>query len=192
MYRLLSISILVFFGITSCNNQDSHDEGNYELTTHNKPDPAWITYQLDKYWKFDAPKGAKIIYEQGVDSTPGSIILTKNDTIFLAFDSGFEMSIRDTICNLGSETLRSKKAITRKDYKYLDKPDTLHQARIDTINGRIATIIKPAKAGAGITRISISDCNSHLWLGISGKDLPADKQELVLKIYNSIRQEASK
>ncbi len=192
MHRLLlSILIIVFCGITSCNNRDSYEEGNHELTTYNK-DPAWITYQLDKYWEFDAPKGAKIIYEQGVDSTPGSIILTSNDSVFLYFDSGVEMSIRDTICNLGSETVRAQKAIARGDYKYLDKPDTLHQAGIDTVNGRIATIIKPARAGAGITSISISDCNSHLWLGISSKDLSTDKQELVLKIYNSIRQEASK
>lgn len=189
---LLSVLFLAFCGITSCNNQDSFDKDNHKRITYNKQDPTWITYQLDKHWVFDAPQGAKIIYEQGVDSTPGSIILTANDSVILNFDSGFEMAFRDTICNLGSEALRVQRDIAGGAYKYLDKQDTLHQARIDTVNGQIATIIKPAKVGAGITEISISDCNSHLWLGISGKDLPSDKQELVLKIYNSIRQEASK
>lgn len=193
MYHiLLSALFLAFCGITSCHNQDNSEKDSHKRITYNKQDPTWITYQLDKHWVFDAPQGTKIIYEQGVDSTPGSIILTANDSVILGFDSGFEMSFRDTICNLGSEALRAQRDIARGAYKYLDKPDTLHQARIDTVNGQIATIIKPAKAGAGITEINISDCKSHLWLGIAGKDLPADKQELALKIYNSIRQEASK
>ena len=183
MHRfLLSVFFLAFCGLTSCNNQDSFETNN----------PTWITYRLDKHWVFDAPKGAKIIYQQGIDSTPGNIVLTANDSVILEFDSGFEMSFRDTFCNLGSEAVHAKWRITRGDYKYLDKPDTLHQARIDTVNGKIATIITPLKSGSGTTEIHISDCESNLWLAVYGANIPPDKQELVLDIYRSIRQKSSK
>jgi hypothetical protein len=155
-------------------------------------DSGWAVCKLDKFWLFNAPQGTKVIYDQGIDSTPGRIILATNDSVRLEFDSGFEMSFRDTVCNLGSEAIRAKRQIARGDYKYLDKPDTIHQAEVDTINGRIATIITPLKTGGGTTKISISDCASHRWLGIYGRNIPSDKQELVLKIYRSIRQESSK
>jgi hypothetical protein len=99
---------------------------------------------LDKYWVFNAPKDTKVIYEKGIDSTPGRIILAANNSLNLEFDSGFEMSIRDTVCNLGSEAVRAKLRIARD-------VDTLYQAKIDTVNGRVATIISPVKPGHGTT-----------------------------------------
>jgi hypothetical protein len=102
-----------------------------------------VTYRLDKSWIFNAPEGTKVIYEKGIDSTPGRIVLSANDYVTLEFDSGFEMSFRDTVCNLGSEVVRAKRQIARGYYAYLDKIDTLHHAKIDTVNGRIATIITP-------------------------------------------------
>ncbi|WP_125921612.1 hypothetical protein [Hymenobacter lapidarius] len=179
---LLSVVFLAFCGLTSCNNQDSFDKHN----------PKWITYKLYDYWVFDAPKGAKIIYQQGIDSTPGSIALAANDSVILEFDSGFESSVIDTICDLGSETVYAKRRVARGDYKYLNKPDTLHQARIDTVNGLAAITIVPVKTGVGITKVTISNCSSNRWLAISGKNIPYNKQELILKIYASIRQVKSK
>ena len=151
----------------------------------------WIKHTLDNKWVFTAPKDTKIVYLKGVDSVPGNIILSA-DSIKLEFDSGFEMSAMDTICNLGSEALHAKHEIERGSYKYLDKPDTLHNAQVDTVNGKIATIITPMKTGRGTTDISISDCKSHTWIGIRGKNIPASKQELVLTIYRSLQQADSK
>ena len=177
--KTLLLACCVFVG---CKSRDDSVVRNF----------TGITYRLDKSWLFNAPKGTKIIYEKGIDSTPGRIILAANDSVNLEFDSGFEISFLDTVCNLGSETVRAKRRIARGHYKYLDNLDTQHQVCIDTVNGKIATIITPLKTGSGTTEISISDCKSHLWLNVSGKNLPYDKQEVVLKIYNSIRQENSK
>lgn len=149
---------------------------------------TWITCELDGIWTFNAPKGTRVIYERGIDSTPGYIILATNDSLNLEFDSGFESAAMDTVCNLGSETVYAKQRVARGDYKYLNKPDTLHQARVDTVNGLAAIMIIPEKVGAGTTEISISNCNSNRWLAVYGKNIPADKQELVLKMYQSIRQ----
>lgn len=149
---------------------------------------TWVVYELDDVWTFNAPKGTRLIYERGIDSTPGYIILATNDSLNLEFDSGFESAAMDTVCNLGSEMVYAKQRIARGNYKYLDKPDTLHQARVDTINGLAVIMILPEKAGTGTTEVSISNCNSNRWLAIYGKNIPADKQELVLKIYASIRQ----
>ena len=151
----------------------------------------WITYTLDNKWAFTAPKGAKIIYLKGVDSVPGNIVLPE-DSVRLEFDSGFETSAIDTVCDLGSQAVYAKRDIARGSYKYLDKPDTLHNARVDTVNGKIATVITPMKIGRGTTRISISDCKSYTWIGLYGKNIPANKQELVLTIYKSLQQVDSK
>lgn len=162
------------------------------VSCNNKKSPSlnkstWIEYKLDDYWVFNAPKGTKIIYLKGIDSTPGNIVLTMNDSVNLQFDSGLEMTLSDTVCNLGSDAVRAKFKIAQGLYK----SDTIHQAKIDTVNGKIATIITPVNTGRGWTEIHISDCESDRWLGIYGKDIPSDKQELVLKIYNSIQHKAS-
>ena len=146
----------------------------------------WVKYRLDTKWAFTAPKDAKIVYLKGIDSVPGNIILPA-DSVQLEFDIGFEMSSMDTVCNLGSEELYAKHQIARGSYKYLDKPDTLHNAQVDTVNGKIAIIITPMKTGRGTTDISISDCKSHTWIGVRGKNIPVSKQELVLAIYRSLQ-----
>ena len=151
---------------------------------------SWTRYELDS-WELDAPKGTKVVYLKGIDSVPGNIILAQ-DSIKLEFDSGYQMSEMDTICSLGSEAIYAKREIARGAYNYLNKPDTLHSARIDTVNGRIATIITSVKPGRGTTEISISDCKSHTWIGVSGKNIPAGKQEFLLMIYKSLRRKASK
>ncbi len=151
----------------------------------------WITYRLDTDWAFKAPNDAKITYLRGIDSVPGKIFLP-SDSIKLEFDSGFEMSSLDTICNLSTEVLYAKRAITRGDYKYLDKPDTLHISKIDTINGNAATIILPIKTGSGMTQLIISDCDSRNWIGVYGKNIPAKKQNMVVAIYKSFRRIKSK
>ena len=181
-HLILKTFLLACCAFVSCKSRDNSVVRN----------PTWITYKLDKSWLFNAPKGTKVIYEKGVDSTPGRIILATNDSVTLQFDSGFEMSFLDTVCNLGSEGIRARKRIARGSYKYLDKPDTLHQAQIDTVNGKIATIITPLKLGSGTTEIHISDCESNLWLAVDGTNISPDKQGLVMGIYRSIRQVSSK
>jgi hypothetical protein len=151
----------------------------------------WITYKLDTNWAFEAPSDAKITYLKGIDSVPGNIFLPA-ESIKLEFDSGFEMSSLDTICNLSTEVFYAKRAITRGDYKYLDKPDTLHVSKIDTINGSAATIISPVKTGSGTTQLIISDCNSRNWIGVYGKNILASKQNVILAIYKSFRHIDSK
>jgi hypothetical protein len=128
---------------------------------------------------------------KGIDSVPGNIFLP-TESIKLEFDSGFEMSSSNTVCNLSTEVFYAKRAITRGDYKYLDKPDTLHVSKIDTINGNAATIILPIKTGSGMTQLIISDCNSRNWIGVYGKNIPASKQKTILAIYKSFRRIDSK
>jgi hypothetical protein len=149
----------------------------------------WVEYELDNHWIFNAPPKTKIIYLRGIDSVPGNIIL-KSDSIKLEFDSTFESSM-DTICSMSNELVHAKSGIAREDYKYLDRVDTLHTVRIDTIGGMVATIVTPVKTGAGATDIFISNCKSHLGLGIYGKNIPASKAELILGIFKSIRNKKS-
>jgi hypothetical protein len=172
----------------SCKSRDDSRVDNSTWLKHK----SWVKYELNKYWVFNAPKGTKIIYLDGIDSVPGVIVLAANDSINLEFDSGFEMSFRDTVCNLGSEAVHAKRRIARGYYKYLDKPDTLHQAKIDTVDGRIATFISPVKPGYGTTEVNISDCESNRWLAIYGRNIPSNKQQLITEIYESIRHESSR
>jgi hypothetical protein len=151
----------------------------------------WSIYKLDTDWAFKAPSDAKITYLRGIDSVPGSIFLP-SDSIKLEFDSGFEMSSLDTVCNLSTEVFYAKRAIAHGDYKYLDKPDTLHFSKIDTISGNAATIILPVKTGSGMTQLIISDCDSRNWIGVYGRNIPASKQNKILAIYKSFRRVDSK
>ncbi|MDO7854248.1 hypothetical protein [Hymenobacter convexus] len=151
---------------------------------------GWIDYQLDNHWIFKAPKGAKIVYERGVDSVPGNIILEGN-SVNLEFDSTYEGS-NDTICSLSSELLRAREKVARGDYKFRDKPGMKHIVKADTINGMAAVIITPTKAGAGATDIFINNCRYYSGLGIYGKNLSAANQNLVLEIFKSIRYKAGK
>ena len=148
-------------------------------------------YKIDNGWVFNTTDSIDISYFQGVDSTPG-IIVIKRDSIGLDFDAGHEMSIPDNECSIGNDVKREKQRIADGHYKYLDKLDTLHHAIIDTINGKIATIIKPDKIGAGLTMIKILDCNSGNWISIYGTNITQKKEEAVMRIYNSLRLEADK
>jgi hypothetical protein len=150
---------------------------------------TWIKYEVDDKWIFSAPKGAKIIYVRGMDSVPGNIIL-QNDSINLAFDSGFE-GFPDIVCDLNTELERARAEVARGSYKYLDRPDTLHTAQVYAINGMAATIITPIRVG-GVTDLFIANCERHCGLGIYGKNLSLAKQEVVLEIFKSIQCKASK
>ncbi|WP_216689679.1 hypothetical protein [Hymenobacter siberiensis] len=150
----------------------------------------WTEYKLDTHWMLKAPKGAKIIYERGVDSVPGNIILEGN-SINLEFDSTFGRS-NDTACSLSSELSRARENVTRGDYKFLNKPGIEHIAKADTINGMAAIIITPMKTGVGVTDIFIDNCKHHSGLGIYGKNLSGANQTLVLEIFKSIRYKAGK
>jgi hypothetical protein len=149
----------------------------------------WVSYTLDNHWLFSAPKGARITYLRGLDSVPGTIELP-HEAITLEFDSTFEGAL-DT-CTSSAELAQAQAEVARGAYAYLDKPDTLHLARVDTISGLAATIITPKRAGAGTTTLFISSCKYHCGLGIYGKNLPLAKQELLLELFNSIRYKASK
>ena len=148
-------------------------------------DLGWVKYTLDNHWTFSAPKGTKILYLKGLDSVPGNIII-KSDSIKLEFDSGFN-GFFDASCSIDNALANARSEIMRGAYKYLDKPDTLHIARVDTINGMVATFITPVKTGAGTISVDVSDCKSHSGLGIFGKNISAAKQELVSRLFRSIR-----
>jgi hypothetical protein len=151
----------------------------------------WVKYTLDSHWIFKAPKGVKIVYTRGVDSVPGSIFL-KSDSLELEFDSGFTGAMNDTTCSLNSELLRTKALVSSGAYDFWNKPDKQHIIKVDTVNGMAAIFVTPAKAGVGVTHISISNCKSQYAIGITGHNIPITKQEMVLEIFKSIQYKFSK
>ena len=68
MSKLISKAFfLACCAFASCDNKATSDLDS-SAWLKNK---SWVKYQLDKYWVFNAPKGTKVIYEKGIDSTPG-------------------------------------------------------------------------------------------------------------------------
>lgn len=107
----------------------------------------------------------------------------------LEYDSGKELVKRNG-CDLTSSFVKAKSSIDTGFTKAFYKMPLEHIAYIDTIAGRIAIIVKPTISGKGTTGIELySDCQSKTWLGIKATNLTAKRQELVLQIYKTLRQE---
>lgn len=150
--------------------------------------PDWTILNLPNGWTLQAPKNFKDSSDQGIDSNPGYIFSTL-DSIFLKFDSGEEITHKHE-CDFQKEVDEAKRPYMLSKYK--KQTGISHIQRVDTIGDRVASIITSTKVGKGITNISINDCSTGAWLGITGNDLTPDKQALVLEIFRTIRMQGDK
>lgn len=148
--------------------------------------PEWIKLNLPNGWTFYAPKSFSTKQLQGVDSEPG-VINSTQDSIYLQYDSGEEMILKKEKCSFQNSLRKAKHDITNGFYKDFYKVPLIHIAYIDTIDNKIAVIVKPTKKGDGTVGISISDCETGEWLGITGTDLSIEKEKLVLEIFKTIK-----
>jgi hypothetical protein len=147
--------------------------------------PAWHKLSLPNGWIVYAPSNFTTIAEHGVDSEPG-LISSKKDSIFLQYDSGpYESNNKD--CDLKRHFQEAKSNIDTGFYKSFYKVPLVHQARIDTIDSKIAVIVTPTKIGEGTVEIEIPGCKDQAWLGITGRNLTAQGEKLVLEIFKTIR-----
>lgn len=157
----------------------------------------WETFNLPDNWTLQAPKNFKDSTFLGIDTNPGYIYSTK-DKIFLEFNSGQDFPTTiinkkgqivkiNSDCNFRKEVDRKKKDITSYRIPLFNGLyGVSHIFRIDTIGNRVASIITPKLVGKGVTDISIEDCSTGKYLTISGYDLTASVQTLVLEICKTI------
>jgi hypothetical protein len=145
----------------------------------------WITLTLPNGWELQTPRTFKDTTVQGVDSHPGYIYST-SDSILLEFDSGGEMLMTEE-CDFDKQVRDAENSISSGFYKDFYKVPTEHKAFVDTIDNKIAVIVIPTQTGRGTVDISISDCKSGLWLGITGKNLSAKKEKLIRDIFTTIK-----
>jgi hypothetical protein len=107
----------------------------------------------------------------------------------LVYDSGKEL-VKRKDCDLTSNLFKAKSSIDTGFTQTFYKMPLEHTAYIDTIAGRIAIVVKPTISGKGITGIELyADCKYRTWLGIEATNLTAKRQELVLQIYKTLREE---
>lgn len=170
--------ILLFFGLTltSCIQTSK---------TVTIAPVDWIKLTLPNGWTLHAPKNFDTKALLGIDSKPGAIT-SKKDSIYLQFDSGTEIQ-RHEKCTFQNSVEQAKNDIENGFYKDFYKVPVLHSAYIDTIDNKIAIIIKPTKEKEGTVKISISDCETGEWLSIKGIDLTIEKEKLVLEIFKTIK-----
>jgi hypothetical protein len=182
MRSFLSIFILVCITTApSCREPKKKDLG---------VNPAWHKLSLPNGWVIYAPANFTSKTGQGADSEPGWIISQK-DSISLEFDSGTQ-AFRNKVCDFDENVRKAKTNIDSGFYRTYYKAPFVHKACIDTIDGKIAILVVPTKTGKGTVGVEISDCKTGTWLGISGKNITADNERLLLEIYNTIRQTRTK
>ncbi len=160
----------------------------FSCRTTNKKDlivnPEWTKLNLPNGWTLYAPKNFATKTLPGIDSQPG-VINSNQDSIYLQYDSGTEMLKREK-CSFQNSFAKAKKEIENGFYRDFYKVPLLHTAYIDTVDNKIAVIVKPTKEGEGTVGISISSCETGEWLGITGTNLTREKEKLVLEIFKTI------
>lgn len=147
--------------------------------------PDWTELILPNGWTLYAPKTFYAKPLQGIDSEPG-VINSKQDSVYLQFDSGTEM-LKQKECNFKNSIREAQKEIETGFYKTFYKVPSEHSAYIYTIDNKVAVIVTPTVKGHGTVGVSISDCKTGKWLGITGTDLSPEKEKLVLDIFKTIK-----
>jgi hypothetical protein len=181
MKPILSIFIcLLLLSGFSCKNNSKKDS---------PIDSAWVKLTLPNQWTIYAPPGFSCKTGRGVDSDPGWII-SKRDSIALEFDSGSHEYGHNN-CALSYQYQQAKASIDTGFYKTFYKVPQTHRANIDTIDDKIAVIVKPNATAKGTTGIEILGCAHQPWIAITGKNLSAKKEKLVLEMYKTVRQSDS-
>ena len=102
----------------------------------------------------------------------------------MQFDSG-RFDNNDNCSNEKKIKLATDEIDTGFYRKFYQVP-YLHTASIDTVNNKIAVIIKPTKVGQGTVGIEIYGCENQPWLGITGKNLSAKQQTIVLEMFKTV------
>lgn len=171
-----SIYLLTLFAVLSCKSKFKEDA---------VVDPTWTKISMPHGWQIHLPSGFVYKIAQGIDSNPGYII-SKKDSIFLFFDAG-EKLLKDVNCSFAQTMKNKRNEIDSGFYKHVYHVSNGYSAYIDTIDNKVAVIIKPTIAKQGILGISLSDCKSGKWLGLNGRNIPVKQQQLVLQIFKTIK-----
>jgi hypothetical protein len=148
----------------------------------------WKVLQLPDNWTILTPQNILRKDLQGVDSYVGEIF-SSADSLSLSFDIGKSFSIRLTDkfdCSLKTQAKETTKYLHDTTFKKIYNIPHINKAYLDTVSGRIAIIIIPKVIGNGITYVSITDCKTGDWLGISGNNLNQDQNNLVLRMFETI------
>ena len=174
-WRCLVLFFITIFIVTSCSDNQTKYVGP----------PGWIKKSLPDGWTFFAPTNFICKKLQGIDSHPGYIYSTI-DSLMLEFDAGRKME-KNRNCDVKEELSAAQASIDTGFYKSFYKLPTMHNAYVVTIDNKVATIVQPVKIGKGTVGVSISDCVSNTWLGITGENLSPKRQKLALEIYKTIR-----
>lgn len=82
----------------------------------------------------------------------------------------------------------AKASIDTGFYKTFYKIPVSHKAYIDTIDNKIAIILKPTKVGEGAVGIEVLGCKKEAWIGIKGTNLSGEKEKLVMEIYKTLKK----
>ena len=162
----------------------------------------WETLKLLDNWTLQAPRNFKDSTILAIDNHGGYIYSTK-DNIRLEFTSGHDRGnlqphiighkLKKPDCNFRKQVERKKKDAVTYYIPFLNgNYGVVHVFRIDTIGDRVASIITPKVVGKGVTNISVEDCPTGRYLIITGYDLTASIQNLVLEICRTIRLSTDK
>ncbi len=171
-YSLAGLLVLLYFSCNSVNQKT------------NSIKPGWHKLTLPNGWIVYAPKSFTSSNLRGVDSAPGSIV-SKTDSVNLQFDSG--QSDHNENCSADKKIKYATDEIDTGFYRTYYHIPYQHTAAIDTIDNKIAVIVKPTKIGKGTVGIEIYGCKNQPWLGITGENLTAKQEALVLDIFKTIR-----
>ena len=175
MTRQIILLSIILFIFNSCESRKKKEKPNH---------PDWVTLNLPNGWQLQTPSNFKAKAVQGIDSEPG-YIYSKTDSIVLEFDSGFGPFPNDD-CDFSKQVDEAKKDIVSGFYKDFYKVPKIHKAYLDTIDNKVATFVLPTQTGKGTVGISISDCKSGYWLGITGQNLNGKREKLVIDILKTL------
>ena len=141
-------------------------------------------------WAMSVPKGFTCKGGYSIDSYMGNIFSLK-DSLELQFDVSTNLVVKPEyqFDNCLERMSAVAKLFLSSDslVQALGVTNTSH-AYIDTVNGKIAVIVVPQNIGKGETRIIVIDCPSISSLSLTGKDLNAVQQELVLTMFKTINR----
>jgi hypothetical protein len=177
---LLVLPIIFFLSFSSCR------QANNKTVIINAD---WTKRNLNNGWTIYLPKHFKDSALKGIDSQPG-YISSKSDSILLNFDSGGELLIKGKLssnyCDFSNQVKIATEEVKNDDQDYFGETNKIYHLRIDTIDKKVAIIRTPILKGKNRVEINIKDCESGKWLSIHGENFSEEKENLILKIFETI------
>lgn len=148
----------------------------------------WTEIRLPEGWTLYAPDSFSVKKLQGVDSQVGMVHSSSNG-ISIEYDIGPNMNIlfEKPDCSLKGQIAWAKRILEDKSTKELYEIPKVNRGYVDTINGIVVRMIVPQKVGNGVIHLSAEDCKTRDWMGLSVKISNADNQELILKIFSTLK-----